>query len=257
MGKLARPQGLSTLSKARNQTDVSNTQQSSAKIDVSFIFDTTISMYGYLEEVRKQLSYLSDEIQGKIPKAKIGVIAYGDYWNAQTTYVTKKLDLTDDYQQVKSFINRVKKTDGGDFLEAVEEALYQANQLKWRLGSRRAIVLVGDAPPHGVTDSFQNCKYGHNYQDETKELARKGIKVYAVQCGQNKDAEKSFREMAQLTNGLYLRLDNIADLVDLLVSICMKEVGLLAEYESKLKGNHSLTPSKQKLLKQLSGGTDN
>lgn len=51
----------------------------------------------------------------------MGVVAYGDYSDAQTTYVTKVLDLTENYQLISNFIKEVKKTDGGDFPEAVEE----------------------------------------------------------------------------------------------------------------------------------------
>jgi hypothetical protein len=65
-----------------------------------------------------------------------------------------------------------------------------------------------------------------------------------------------FQEISQITNGIYLNLENMSDLVDLLISICMKEVGLLAEYEQKLKTNNSLNPSKEKLLRQLGSASD-
>jgi Mg-chelatase subunit ChlD len=254
MSNLSRSSRPSALSQALNQHKPSTSVKPSQKLDVTLTFDTTGSMYGYLTEVRQQLNHLSQEIREGVPNAKIGVIAYGDYCDAPQTYVTKVLNLTDNYQQIHHFIQQVEKTDGGDFPEAVEEALYQGNQLTWRLGSRRAMVLVGDAPPHGVVDSLQKCEYGHHWQDETQNLSKKAIKVYTVQCGTNADTQRVFEEIARQTNGLYLKLENLSDLVDLLISICMKEVGLLADYEQKLKANRSLNASKEKLLKQLSSG---
>lgn len=258
MSNLSKGNGLKTLNQALDKAQINKQQtiKPSQKLDVTLNFDTTVSMHGYLEDVRNQLNHLSQEIRQAVPQAKMGVVAYGDYCDAQTTYVTKVLDLTDDYQLISNFIKQVEKTDGGDFPEAVEEALYQTNQLAWRLGSRRAMVLVGDAPPHGVIDSLQACQYGHNWRDETQSLDKKGIKIYTVQCGSNPDTKRVFQEISQITNGIYLNLENMSDLVDLLISICMKEVGLLAEYEQKLKTNNSLNPSKEKLLRQLGSASD-
>jgi Mg-chelatase subunit ChlD len=253
MAQIGGSSKLKTLSQALGGSDAPKAVKPSQKLDVTLTFDTTVSMYSYLEDVRKQLNHLSQEIRQAVPQAKMGVVAYGDYCS---TYVTKVLDLTDNYQLISNFIAQVEKTDGGDFPEAVEEALYQTNQLAWRLGSRRAMVLVGDAPPHGVIDSLQNCQYGHNWRDETQSLGKKGIKIYTVQCGSNPDTKRVFQEISQITNGIYLNLENMSDLVDLLISICMKEVGLLAEYEQKLKTNNSLNPSKEKLLRQLGSASD-
>src|SRR5258708_5351350 len=109
-------------------------------------------MYGYLEEVRRELSRLATEIPESAPDAHMSVIAYGDYGDC---YVTKVLDLTHDFDAVKGFVTSVEATGGGDFPEAVEEALNQANTLNWRNGSTRALILIGDAPPHGVVDAMR------------------------------------------------------------------------------------------------------
>jgi hypothetical protein len=87
-------------------------------------------------------------------------------------------------------------------------------------------------------------------------LGKKGIKIYTVQCGNDQNTKRVFQEIAKSTNGLYLNLENMSDLVDLLISICMKEVGLLGQYEQKLRANNALNPSKQKLLKQLNSAKD-
>lgn len=226
----------------------------SANLDIAFIFDTTGSMYSYLTEVRSQLSRIIGEVNQVTVNSNMAVIAYGDYCDANTTYVTKTLDLTSDFQNVQTFVNQVQATGGGDAPEAVEEALFQANQLNWRPDSNRAVVLIGDAPPHGVVDSLSNSLYGHDYKVETAALSQKNVKIYAVQCGRDSSTEQVFRWLSSQTNGIYLNLENISDLVDLLIGVCMKEVGLLESYTQKLQSDKLMTESKSRLLKQLNPG---
>lgn len=121
MAQIGGSSKLKTLSQALGGSDAPKAVKPSQKLDVTLTFDTTGSMYGYLEDVRNQLNHLSQEIRQAVPQAKMGVVAYGDYCDAQTTYVTKVLDLTENYQLISNFIKEVKKTDGGDFPEAVEE----------------------------------------------------------------------------------------------------------------------------------------
>lgn len=223
--------------------------QTSSALDVVLMFDTTGSMYGFLEEVRRELSRLASEVRDSVPHARVGVIAYGDYCDQ---YVTKVLDLTDNFDAVSDFVRSVEPTGGGDAPEAVEDALHQANRLGWRLGSSRAVVLVGDAPPHGVEDRIHH----YDYKAETDVLGQKGVRVYATQCGGDKTTERVFRWMAGQTRGTYLNLENIQDLVDLLIGICMKEVGLLDAYIEKLSAGKQLTDTKGRVFKQLTGSSD-
>lgn len=51
----------------------------STKIDVVFAFDTTGSMYCYLQEVRKRIHESVSRLHRDIPEIRIGIIAVGDY----------------------------------------------------------------------------------------------------------------------------------------------------------------------------------
>jgi hypothetical protein len=206
-------------------------------------------MYGYLEEVRHELNRLAKQVHTSIPNVRMGVIAFGDYCDANSTYVTKVLDLTTEFDKVQSFVKQVERTSGGDAPEAVEEALFEANRLGWRIGSSRAIILVGDAPPHGIIDSAPK----RDYKAEGNALGQKGVKIYATQCGKDLSAAEAFRWLSSQTKGTYLNLENISDLVDLLIGVCMKEVGLLESYTEKLESDKKLTGSKAQIFKQLKG----
>lgn len=237
------------LTRGNPQPSVGNKFQTGSPLDLALMFDTTGSMYGHLEEVRRELSRLASEIHNAIPNARLAVIAYGDYGDH---YVTKVLEFTDQYNCVKAFVDSVGRTSGGDAPEAVEEALFRANQLNWRIGSSRAVVLVGDAPPHGVVDPIKQ----YDYRAESNGLGQKGVKIYATQCGSDAGTERVFKWMAANTKGTYLRLENIRDLVDLLVGICMKEVGLLEAYTAKLAAGGQLIGSKANVFKQLTDRSD-
>jgi len=226
-------------------------RSTSEALDLVLLFDTTGSMYTYLEKVRAKLAELASEVFSVIPNTRVGVVAFGDYSDAQSTYVVKVLELTSDFDQVQKFIFGVQPTGGGDQPEAIEEALYSANHLHWRIGARRAAVLVGDAPPHGVIDSRLDFQYGHFYLDEASSLGQKAVRLYTVQCGNDASAERSFQEMAKVTHGKYLHLEGIDDLVQLIAAISMKEVGLLSAYTDRLAELKQLTPSRQRLLAML------
>lgn len=233
---------------------ISRDQKSSQPLDLVLMFDTTASMSPYLEQVRRKLSDLAGEVFQSVKNTRIGVIAYVDYDNYDSTNVTKVKDLTDDISSVKHFLENVVPIGGHDIPEAVEEALFEANQLSWRIGSRRAAVLVGDAPPHGVVDAKSECRYGHFYVDEARNLAQKGIHVYTVQCGNYEATQRAFQLIANETDGKHLFLENSDDLVELLVAISMKEVGLLETYTERLESQGRLTDSKKRLLAALKKG---
>ena len=131
-------------------------------IEVVLAFDTTGSMYSYLEEVRKGLSALLKGLQSKTKKyggvkLRVGVIAHGDYCDKGSSYVIKYLpllDSTDSGAMVKlhRFVKEVGGTFGGDGPECYELVLRKASRaIGWGAkNSRRVLVMVGDNEPHPV-----------------------------------------------------------------------------------------------------------
>lgn len=43
-------------------------------------------------------------------------------------------------------------TGGGDYPEAVEDALHALNSMSWGIHACKVAIIVGDAPPHGAGD---------------------------------------------------------------------------------------------------------
>ena len=115
-------------------------------LDVALVVDTTDSMQFVINEVKKKLSTLVAAIQRMVPTSRVGIVVYRDTGD---DYVVRWTDLSFNTQKLQDFLANVNSAGGGDWEEAVKEALDAAvNDLKWRKQSKRIIILVGGSPPH-------------------------------------------------------------------------------------------------------------
>src|SRR5204862_7711316 len=89
-------------------------------VEVAFSFDTTGSMYPCLTQVRRNVKSTVTRLSEEIPGIRIGIIAHGDYCDARSTYVTRKLDLTENVSAICHFVETVQPTGGGDAPECYE-----------------------------------------------------------------------------------------------------------------------------------------
>ena len=169
-------------------------------VEVAFVLDTTGSMGPLIEGAKRKIWSIATAIVDANPHADIrmGLVAYRDIGDE---YVTKTFNLTTDIQDLYANLLELRARGGGDWPESVNEALHVAvTKLSWTQGSEicRIMFLVGDAPPH--MDYAQDTKY-----PEVLRMAReRDITVNAVQAGGARDAERVWREIAQLGNGRYI-----------------------------------------------------
>jgi len=223
-------------------------------LDVVFMFDTTGSMSSYLNEVQRNVIKMIEDILKESPSVQFGVIVYKDHGSEgeDSYYLTKTCHLTNNKSDVINFLrsDEIAPGAGGGGPEAVECALNEATNLSWA-SNTKAIILIGDEPPHGVMDSFNECPRGIDYREETKKLSDIGVKIYSVLCNNVYETEVTFKWFADQTNGKFLKLQNISDLVDLIVAVCMKETGSLASFGNKLIESGKMTETKKQLLLEL------
>ncbi len=169
-------------------------------VEVAFVLDTTGSMGGLIEGAKRKIWSIATAIVDSNPDADIrmGLVAYRDIGD---DYVTKKVELTRDIQDLYANLLELKARGGGDWPESVNEALDVAvNKMQWTAGSeaRRIVFLVGDAPPH--MDYAQDTKY-----PVTLSVAKqKDIVVNAVLAGNAADTERVWRDIAQNGNGRFI-----------------------------------------------------
>ncbi|MHC5212217.1 MAG: vWA domain-containing protein [Planctomycetota bacterium] len=115
-------------------------------LDVVFVVDATASMDRFIQRARATIDDIIADLSAVVPDLRLGIVAYRD---RQDDWLTRQVDLTDDRYRIHNFLADLEAAGGGDFEEAVDEGLRVATeQLSWRDGTRRVVILVGDAPPH-------------------------------------------------------------------------------------------------------------
>lgn len=116
-------------------------------LDVVFVMDTTGSMDWVLNEARAHMIDIVDAVRLLVPVSRFGIVAYRDY--DAPGYVTRAQTLTFSLTKLTGFMGSLAAEGGGDFPEAVAAGLeVGVTKAGWRLGARKVIILIGDAPPH-------------------------------------------------------------------------------------------------------------
>ncbi len=116
-------------------------------IDVVFAIDATGSMVWVHRNVRQRMQQLAAYVRNLVPLARFGIIVYRDY--SDIDFVTKISQPSFDILKARRFMAEIDAVGGGDYPEAVTQALRDAEgQIAWRPGAQRVVIIIGDAPPH-------------------------------------------------------------------------------------------------------------
>ncbi|MFO0880542.1 MAG: WGR domain-containing protein [Gemmataceae bacterium] len=205
----------------------------SSSVEVVFSFDTTGSMYPCLTQVRRNIKSTVTRLFEEIPNIRIGIIAHGDYCDKRSTYVTKHLKLTDDVNAICKFVETVQATGGGDAPECYELVLREAQEHPWTAEATKSLVLIGDDVPHPAAQTPDKI----DWRTEAKALAAAGVAVYAVQALNRRHATKFYEDLARLTSGYHVPLDQFSYVTDMVLAVCYRQSGeeQLQRYEEEVK----------------------
>jgi von Willebrand factor type A domain len=183
---------------------INSTPIVSKNIDMMLVVDATGSMGDELEYLKVELNDVINRVRANAinDNLRMGSVFYRDKGDE---YVTRKLDFTSDNSSLVNFVKNQAAGGGGDFPEAVDEALDVALQQSWRDDAiARILFLVLDAPPHA---EYQDMK--ERLEKITRLASKKGIKIIPiVASGINKETEFLMRFMAMGTNGTYVFITN-------------------------------------------------
>ena len=166
-------------------------------VDVVFVFDATGSMgdeLRYLQAEMKDVISRATEATGGL-QIRTGAVVYRDH---QDEYLTRISRLTEDIKTTQSFIDKQQANGGGDYPEAVPEALMAAmNSAGWDTNARARIAfLILDAPCHQDSATIALL------HEQVLNAAALGVRIVPVVCsGIGESGELLVRSIALATNG--------------------------------------------------------
>lgn len=123
--------------------------------DLVFVQDCTGSQGSYITSATKNIQSICQHIfeSGKLQAQedlRIGLVAYRDHPPQDHTYVTKNFGFSSDISKVENDLSTLYASGGGDGPEAVTAGLAEALNMDWRPYASKMVVLIADAPPHGI-----------------------------------------------------------------------------------------------------------
>jgi Mg-chelatase subunit ChlD len=185
------------------KVDLGKSAKVSDQVDIMFVVDTTGSMedeLNYLEaELKDVVRRVSDEHANQL-----GIrLSANFYRDKHDDYIVKPYPFTTDVNKVTDQFSKQKAEGGGDFPEAVDQALRDAlHEHEWSKEARaRLLFLVLDAPPHDDAQIIDEMK------KLTEDAAEQGVRIIPVaSSGVDVETEYLMRFMATATGGTYLFL---------------------------------------------------
>ncbi|QDT38994.1 vWA domain-containing protein [Stratiformator vulcanicus] len=194
---------------AHAQTDdamrspVEASRQPRPRIEVVFVLDSTGSMSGLIAAAKEKIWAIANSFaQARpAPEIKMGLVGYRDRGDE---FVTKVTPLTDDLDEVYANLMALQAGGGGDTPESVNQALSEAvGSMKWSNDETtyKVIYLVGDAPPH------LDYKDDTHYKRTCEAAVRSDLIINTIQCGQMSTTTPIWQEIADLSEGRYVQID--------------------------------------------------
>lgn len=170
--------------------------------NIAFVVDATGSMGDEIKYLQDELNDVIANVSAKNKDVKLhtGAVFYRDR-NRSDEYLTRFIDFQSDPAPLMQFINEQWAKGGGDYQEAVEDALTTAlDSMHWNNDARaKLIFLILDAPPHDAAKE--------KMKRIMMQAAAMGVRIVPIVCsGVDKSTEYLMRSLALATNGSYVFL---------------------------------------------------
>ncbi|KAG8849050.1 hypothetical protein FRB96_000950 [Tulasnella sp. 330] len=188
-------------------------------LDLVFVQDCTGSQGSYIASSTKNIEEIYQAIHSSErlvdpEDLRIGLIAFRDHPPQDHTYVTRNFGFSSDPSKVAEQLKGLYASGGGDGPEAVTAALGEALDMDWRPTASKMVVLIADAPPHGIGE------YGDGFADGSPDgkdpiqiartMASRGITLFFVACepalSGYQFATDFYQGITGITSGLMLPL---------------------------------------------------
>jgi hypothetical protein len=180
-----------------NLMTIDKSCQVTPDVDIAFVVDATGSMSDEIEFLKLELEDVIRHTMDKYRSLSLRAASVF-YRDKKDDYLTKKVSFHEDLLKTLNFIKLQHAAGGGDFPEAVDDAMSVAlDSLAWNSNARaKLLFLVLDAPPHKADSE--------KMQALIKKAAAMGVRIIPLACsGTDKSTEFLLRSMALATNGTY------------------------------------------------------
>jgi hypothetical protein len=165
-------------------------------IDIALVIDSTSSMGDEIKFLQEELTQVFKDTAAANPGKSIqaGLVVYRDEGDQ---YVHLERPFTANLEQFTDNLALIEAKGGGDYPEAMDQAMDAAMQLQWREHSTKILLLVADAPPHdeNMKKTWASVEDARNQQIHIVPVAASGV---------GDTAEFLMRSMAAVTNSRYI-----------------------------------------------------
>ncbi len=170
------------------------------RLDLVIVMDTTGSMRDELRDIQANLESLARILNRLSPNLRLGFVAYRD---RDRPPILRQFPLAPmgagNLQRILQFTRTLRAEGGGDRPEPVGQAMGAAIDMRWRNDANGRIIIIGDAPAHGGSQSrsfaaaraFAESGPGDGYDR----------RVSAIITGQQPDTKAYFRQLVEAGGG--------------------------------------------------------
>lgn len=210
------------------------------QLDLVFCIDCTGSMHSWIHIAKKEIKNIIRSICRKTTKkVRFGLVAYRDHeqegWGSDA-FLLRTHEFTNDLGQIDTDVSRLSAGGGCDYPEAMCCALEAVHNLSWNREANQVVVLIADAPPHGLdSDHFRvgddifpdGCPCGSDSLRNIQTMAQQGIVVYPVDCGYPDGRRQTlFQAFARITGGFCSTLRDASLLPDIVLGAALEETAM-------------------------------
>lgn len=211
--------------KDAGEDDLELGEGTTTPFDLILAFDTTGSMRPWIQNVREKVDYLCRGLF-TLMDIRIGLVGVGDHCDGP--WMLQSYPPSGDLEELRRATFAIRGTCGGDYPEAFECLFQHLNtDPMWTYERPTVLVLITDSVPHGMSgEGDAGCPDGVDAREELDALMTRVKSFYLVNCGNHEAAIRIQKTLVRSDN-YFLELDNFRRLTNLVMAVCMDEVGEL------------------------------
>lgn len=167
----------------------------SSSIDVVFAVDTSGSMTGSIDAVKRDVNVITSTIQARTRSVRFGLVSYRDHIPLYEYVSRVDAPLSHDITQFLAALQSLEADGGRDYGEAAYSGMMAGLGLDWRPGVRKIMIVIGDEPPHDP-EPITNYSW---YTTYLRSLEVDPVVIYGVDTGGLNSS--SFTSLMESTGG--------------------------------------------------------